>query len=418
MNTVLATALFTNDAVVFGILIVTLALIFITSASQHPFWQKFYKFVPSLLLCYFIPSVFNSLGLISGEESNLYFVASRFMLPASLVLLTLSIDLKGIMSLGPKAIIMFLTGSLGIIIGGPLSILIIHQISPDIVAGTGANAVWRGLSTIAGSWIGGGANQTAMYEVFKPSDELFSAMITVDVIVANIWMAFLLYGAGISESVDRWFKADASAITHLRKQIEDYRESIARIPKLKDLMTVCAVGFGVTALAHAGADVIAPWVKTSAPGLAKFSLTSPFFWIIVISTTGGLILSFTHARELEGVGASNIGSLLLYILVATIGMKMNILAIFHTPGLFLVGIIWMIIHVSIMLTVAKLIKAPFFFVAVGSQANIGGAASAPIVASAFNPALAPVGVLLAVLGYALGTYGAWLCAIIMQFVAT
>lgn len=418
MNTVLATALFTNDAVVFGILIVTLALIFITSASQHPFWQKFYKFVPSLLLCYFIPSVFNSLGLISGEESNLYFVASRFMLPASLVLLTLSIDLKGIMSLGPKAIIMFLTGSLGIIIGGPLSILIIHQISPDIVAGTGANAVWRGLSTIAGSWIGGGANQTAMYEVFKPSDELFSAMITVDVIVANIWMAFLLYGAGISESVDRWFKADASAITHLRKQIEDYRESIARIPKLKDLMTVCAVGFGVTALAHAGADVIAPWVKTSAPGLAKFSLTSPFFWIIVISTTGGLILSFTRARELEGVGASNIGSLLLYILVATIGMKMNILAIFHTPGLFLVGIIWMIIHVSIMLTVAKLIKAPFFFVAVGSQANIGGAASAPIVASAFNPALAPVGVLLAVLGYALGTYGAWLCAIIMQFVAT
>jgi len=418
MNLVLATALFTNDAVVFGILIVTLALIFITSASQHPFWQKFYKFIPSLLLCYFIPSVFNSLGLISGEESNLYFVASRFMLPASLVLLTLSIDLKGIMSLGPKAIIMFLTGSVGIIIGGPLSILIIHQISPDIVAGTGANAVWRGLSTIAGSWIGGGANQTAMYEVFKPSDELFSAMITVDVIVANIWMAFLLYGAGISESVDRWFKADASAITQLRKKIEDYRESIARIPKLKDLMTVCAVGFGVTALAHAGADVIAPWVQTSAPGLAKFSLTSPFFWIIVISTTGGLILSFTRARKLEGVGASNIGSLLLYILVATIGMKMNILAIFHTPGLFLVGIIWMIIHVSIMLTVAKLIKAPFFFVAVGSQANIGGAASAPIVASAFNPALAPVGVLLAVLGYALGTYGAWLCAIIMQFVAT
>ena len=120
-------------------------------------------------------------------------------------------------------------------------------------------------------------------------------------------------------------------------------------------------------------------------------------------------------RQYEGAGASTIGSIFLYILVATIGMKMNALAILDAPGIFLLGLIWMLIHVILLLIVAKIIRAPFFFVAVGSQANVGGAASAPVVASAFHPSLAPVGVLLAVLGYALGTYAAWLCGILMQF---
>ena len=130
-----------------------------------------------------------------------------------------------------------------------------------------------------------------------------------------------------------------------------------------------------------------------------------------------MALSFTKARELEGVGASRIGSVFIYILVATIGMKMNVMAVFDNPGLFIIGLIWMAIHAFILIAVAKIIKAPFFFLAVGSQANVGGAASAPVVASAFHPSLAPVGVLLAVLGYAIGTYGAWLCGILMQTVS-
>lgn len=415
---ILATPVFTNDAVVLGILLLILAAIFITSSSEKPFWQKFYTFVPSLLLCYFIPSIFNSLGLISGEESNLYFVASRYLLPASLVLLTLSIDFKGIISLGPKAIIMFLAGTFGIMIGGPIALIFISYIAPDIIGGTfGGEELWRGLSTIAGSWIGGGANQTAMFEVFNPSTELFSAMVTVDIIVANIWLAFLLYGAGISEKIDSWFKADATPITELRKKIENYKASIAKIPTLADLTTIVAVAFVVTAIGHLGGDAIAPWITENAPQLSQLSLNSAFFWIIVIATTGGLILSFTKARKLEGAGASKIGSLFLYILVATIGMQMDVLAIFENPGFFLIGLIWIIIHVIILFIVAKIINAPFFFIAVGSQANVGGAASAPIVASAFHPALAPVGVLLAVLGYALGTYAAYICALMMQFVS-
>ncbi len=410
-------AVFTNDAVVLGILIGVLALIFGTSKSDNPIFKGFYKYVPALLLCYFIPSILNSMGLISGENSKLYFIASRYLLPCSLVLLTLSIDLKGIMKLGSKALIMFLAGTAGIILGGPIAILIISYFSPETVGGVGPDAVWRGLTTIAGSWIGGGANQTAMKEVFGVSDTLFSAMITVDVVVANLWMAFLLFGAGISDKMDAWFKADSSAIKELRDNIETYKLANARIPSLTDMLMIMAVGFGVTAISHYGADTLAPWFQLNMPAMEQFSLTSGFFWIIVIATTLGLLLSFTKARKLEGAGASTFGSLFLYILVATIGMKMDIMAIFDNPGLFLVGIVWMLVHVTIMLGVGKLIKAPFFFIAVGSQANVGGAASAPVVAAAFHPSLAPVGVLLAVLGYALGTYGAWICGQLMRAVA-
>jgi uncharacterized membrane protein len=131
----------------------------------------------------------------------------------------------------------------------------------------------------------------------------------------------------------------------------------------------------------------------------------------------GLLLSFTKARNLEGAGASRWGSVFIYILVGTIGMKMDIKEAIQQPGLILVGAIWMLFHVLILLGVARWIKAPFFFVAVGSKANIGGAASAPVAAAAFHPSLAPVGVLLAVLGYALGTYGGWLTGLLMYLIS-
>ncbi|MCB0281866.1 MAG: DUF819 family protein [Calditrichae bacterium] len=409
--------LITNDAVVLGILLSILAIIFATSHSERPFWQKFYTFIPSVLLCYFIPSLFNSAGIISGQHSNLYFVASRYLLPTSLVLLTISVDIKAILRLGPKAIIMFLTATTGIIIGGPIAILVVSAFAPDIVGGHGPDAVWRGLTTIAGSWIGGGVNQTAMREVFEVSDELFSQVLPVDIMVGYLWMGVLLYGAGISTRIDRWLKADASVIEELRKKVEDYRASIAHVPTLRELTIIMALGFGLTGISHFFADIIAPWFQDNAPQLEKYSLTSNFFWIIIIATTAGLITSFTKARKMEGAGASTIGTLFLYVLVATIGMEMDLTAILQNPGLFFVGIIWILVHIILLLIVAKLIKAPFFFVAVGSQANIGGTASAPIVASAFHPALAPVGVLLSVLGYILGTYGAWLCGILMRAVA-
>ena len=409
-----------NDAIIFGLLVVILAVIFRTSTSSNPFFKKFYTYVPPLLLCYFIPGLLNwPLGLVSPEESNLYFVASRYLLPASLVLFCLSIDFKGILNLGPKALVMFFTATLGIVVGAPIALWISGGFFPEIREAVPGEEIWRGLSTIAGSWIGGGANQTAMKEIYNCSDSLFSSMIIIDVLVANVWMGFLLFGAGRYKRIDKMLKADNSSIEELKSRVENYRASIAKIPTSTDLFVILAIGFGATALSHLGADFISPLMGKHELVLAKYnlnSLTSRFFWLIVIATTLGLGLSFTRMKRYEGAGASNLGSIFIYILVATIGMKMNFLEAFNNLHYFIIGLIWMAVHVILLLAVAKMIKAPFFFVAVGSQANIGGAASAPIVASAFSTALAPVGVLLAVLGYALGTYGAIICTQLMQWV--
>jgi uncharacterized membrane protein len=455
--------LFTNDAIVLGMLMGLLGFIFYTSSLKVGPWVKFYKFIPSLLLCYFLPSVFTSLHIIAPfwhdlaaiaahlqslgitlpleysvqdlnagiaqlgltkedlnpfvKESKLYFVASRYFLPASLILLTLSISLKELAKLGFKPIAMFLTGTVGVIIGGPLAILMVSAIAPEVVGGAGPDAVWRGMTTIAGSWIGGGANQAAMFEVFEPSAKLYSIMITVDVIVAEIWMAFLLFGVGKSDQIDRWLNADSSSVTTLKNKMHEFSEKIARIPTMSDFIIILALALVPTAISHWMADGIAPYIGENMPFLKQFSLDSSFFWLIVLATTFGLIMSFTKLKNYEGAGASKIGGVFIYFLVATIGMKMNVMEIFDNPSLFLVGILWMAIHVGLMILVAKLIRAPFFFLAVGSKANIGGAASAPIIAAAFHPSLAPVGVILAVLGYALGTYGAYICGLLMQVVS-
>jgi uncharacterized membrane protein len=407
------TALITNDPAVFGLLAVTLGLIFWTSSRTSGGWARFYTYVPALLLCYFVPALYNSFGIIDGNASGLYPVARDYLLPTALVLLTLSIDFKGIVRLGPKAMIMFLVGTLGVMLGAVVAFVSFEAISPQTVAGD----TWRGMTTMAGSWIGGSANQAAMKEVFNVNDNLFGQFIAVDVIVANIWMAILLFLAGRAEAFDRWTGADTRAIDDMKRRIEAYHAEHSRLLSLPELMIMLAVGFGATGLAHGLGKPLADWIATAAPQLARYSLTSGFFWVVVFVTTIGLLLSFTRARQLEGAGASKIGSGALYILVATIGMHMDLGALLDRPRLFALGFAWIAVHALLMLAVAKMIRAPLFFVAVGSQANIGGAASAPVVASAFHPSLAPVGVLLAVLGYALGTYGAYLTGLMLQALA-
>ena len=416
------TPLISNDAVVFGILMLSLGFVFYTSSIKTGFWNKFYKIVPGLLMCYLLPAIFNSLGIISDSTSQLYFMASRYLLPAALVLMTLSIDLKAIFNLGPKALIMFFTGTAGIIIGGPLAILLISAVSPETVGGVGPDAVWRGLSTLAGSWIGGGANQAAMLEIYEYNPDLYGGMVLVDIVIANLWMAILLMGIGRNEQIDKWIKADDSAIVQLKNRVAAYTEKVKRIPTLPDLVIILSLAFGAVGIAHWGADGISSFFTShfevfndNKSPLASFA--SSFFWMITIATAIGIILSFTKFKQYEGAGASKIGSLFIYILVATIGMKMDLGMVFDNPGLIAVGLVWMGIHALLLIVVAKIIKAPYFFLAVGSQANVGGAASAPVVAAAFHPSLATVGVLLAVFGYVVGTYGAILCTILMQMAA-
>ncbi|MFT7158363.1 MAG: putative membrane protein, partial [Parvicella sp.] len=231
--------LFESDTIVFGVLMIVLGLIFFTSAKKTGIWSKFYKIVPALFMAYFIPALLTTFGVISpdwtsvavtGEaiehSSNLYYISSRYLLPAALVLMTLSIDLKAVFNLGPKALIMFLTGTAGIIIGGPIAVLLIGTFFPEAVGGDGADAVWRGLSTLAGSWIGGGANQTAMLEIYGYNQELYGGMVFVDIAVANIWMAVILIGIGKTAKIDKWLGADTSAIESLKEKMSTYAKKV------------------------------------------------------------------------------------------------------------------------------------------------------------------------------------------------
>ncbi len=407
-------ALVQNDAVVLGLLALILGFVFYTEGSEHPFWKKLYTYVPGLLLCYLLPSFLTSFGIVDPAVSRINSVASRYLLPATLVLLTISVDLKAILGLGHKALLLFLTGTVGVVLGGPLALLVVGTLSPESVGGVGPEAVWRGMSTLAGSWIGGSANQVAMKEVFAPSDRLFGQIVAVDIMWQSVWMALLLFLAGRSAGMDARTGADTSAIDELRRRVEAFHDEHARYLTTRDVIFIIAIGFGVMGISHALGEWIARWIAENAPVLERLSLTNSFFWIVALATTGGVLLSFTPVKGLEGAGASRIGTGMLYILVASIGLGMDVSAMITNPGLFAVGGVWMAFHATCLFTVAKLVKAPLFYMCVGSQANIGGAASAPVVASAFHPSLAPAGVLLAVLGYAVGTYAAWISGLLMQ----
>jgi uncharacterized membrane protein len=405
-------AIITNDIVVLGLIAATLGAVFWTSSL--PGWKKFYSFVPALLLCYFIPGVYNTVGLIDGEATRLYNpVASRVLLPAALVLLTLTIDIRGVMRLGPKLVLMYALASLTVMAGAVVAFLAMSFIHPPTMAGD----TWGGMAALAGSWIGGGANMLAMKEIFDVDETTFGQFVVVDVGVGYVWMAVLIFLAGRAKAIDARSGADTSALDELQERIASYQAQHDRVASLTDLMMIVGIALGVVGLAHALASPLAAWFAANVSWARQVSLHEPFVWIVVLSTLAGLGLSFTRARTLDGAGASKIGTLFLYYLIATIGMQMDLVALLDKPLLLLLGVIWISVHILLLWLAARLLHVPFFYFAIGSQSNIGGPASAPVVASAFHPALAPVGALLGALGYATGTVAAYVLGLILKSMA-
>lgn len=404
----------TNNTVIVGILMAILGLVFYTSNINNRFVKGFYDLIPPLLLCYFLPGLLNSFNIIDGANSPLTTIGSRYFLPACLILFILNLDTKEMWALRKRAGLMFITGTIGVLLGGPLAVWLTALFAPQVVGGIGPDEVWRGLGTLAGSWIGGSANQVALKEILQPSPTLFSSIIAVDVFVAYSWMALLLYGATKSKMMDKFFKADSRDVDELMVRLEKKAQENAKMPQTKDIIIMLSVAFAGTGLATFLAEPVAAYIEENHPQLETFSLTNTFFWIVLFATIISIVLSFTPARKLEDVGASKMGTALLYMLIVTIGMQMDILAILDNPGLFIVGILWILFHALLLLIVAKIFKIPFFYYAVGSMANIGGVASASVMSAAFHPSLISVGVILSVFGYAIGTYAGWLTAILMQ----
>ena len=408
------TALISNDIVILGLIAATLAAVFWSADSKWPPFRRLYAFVPPLLLCYLIPGLYNSFGLIDGTHSKLYNpVASRVLLPAALVLLTMSVDLKAILKLGPRLVLMYAAASLSVMLGAVLAFLLFHGVHPETVAGD----TWAGMAALAGSWIGGGANMLAMKEIFQVDATTFGQFAVVDVGVGYAWMAVLIYLAARAPAIDARSGADTAAIEDLKQRLAAFHAEHQRAASLTDLMLIVGIAFGAVGLAHALAAPLSAWLGENLAWAKTMGLAEPFVWVVAMSTAIGLGLSFTRARRLEGAGASSLGQLLLYVLIASIGMQMDIFALLDRPWLFLLGLAWIAIHIVLLWLLGRALRVPLFYFAIGSQSNIGGPASAPVVAAAFHPALAPVGALLGTLGYATGTGLAWLTGIMLRGLA-
>jgi len=366
--------------------------------AENTFMKAFFQRVPVLVFAYLVPSLLVMAGVIPAD-APIYGDIMRFVLPASLLLLTLSIDLKGIYRLGPKALIMFFSATAGIIIGGPIALMIFGDYLPD--------DIWKGFAALAGSWTGGGVNFVAVGVSVGASETLLGMMVIVDVVVAYTWTALLMFFASKYKHIDRMHGADNHMVEELRERVETFQKSTARISTTSDFMVLIGVAFAAAWLARQ----LGLWL----PPIG--GIFDSFAWMIVIVTAFGVILSFTPFRQYEGAGASKLGTLMLYMLIGVIGVKADFTKIAEYPMLIAAGATWLLVHIIVLYIVMRFTRAPLFFMAVGSQANVGGVASAPIVASAFHPALATVGVLLGVAGYVVGTYAGLLTAYLMQLIA-
>ena len=367
--------------------------------SGLPRLQPLFRVTPAIIYVYFLPALSTSLG-ITPSSSPAYEWMVRYLLPVSLLLLMVTVDLGAVLRLGKKALVMMLAGSVGIIIGGPVALALLGRLMPP--------DTWMGLAALSGGWIGGAPNMMAIKESVGTPDSLMGPIIVVDTVVAYSWMGLLLFLSAWQGKIDAWLRADTRAIDTLESRLA-VADAERRPMEIRDLAIIVALGFGAAA--------ICVWVGDKLPLLGDPTIISHTTWTVVLVTSLGLALSLTPVRRLEQVGASKTGYLALYLMLTAIGAQADLKKVVEVPIYLLVGVIWLGIHIFVLFMVARLVRAPLFFIATGSMANIGGVISAPVVASVYRRSLAPVGVLMGVSGYLIGIYGALLCAWLLSLVA-
>lgn len=381
-----AGALITDPTAIAGALTAIVAALFWISGVAR--LQRLFEVIPVVLLAYFLPTIATAVRLIP-PQSPAYDWITRYMLTLALFLLMVTVDLRSVVRLGPMALVMMLAGSAGIVIGAPVVLVLFGPaLPPD---------AWKGIAALSGSWIGGSANMVAVAESVGTPDALLGPMIIVDTVVGYGWMAVLLFFSTWQHHFDRWNRARTDALVEANRRLAD--ADAHRLPlDLRSTGLIVLGGFAAATLAVA--------IGQRLPELGDPKIISHTTWTVLLVVTVGLVLSFSPIRRLEERGASRIGYAALYLMMAAVGAQADLRAVLDAPVFLLAGVVWIAIHAGTLLLVARLIRAPLFFLATGSMANVGGTASAPVVASMYHPAMAPVGLLMAVLGYVVGTYAA------------
>ena len=391
------TALITDPMTLFGFLAALVALIF--WVSELPRFKRFFEFVPPVIFVYFVPMLTTTAG-ITPAESALYGWNSSYLLLFALFMLMVSVDLGSVLRLGPIALFMVFAGTLGIVVGGPISLLIFRDMLP-------ADA-WQGFAALSGSWIGGTANMLAIAEIVETSADAMGPVIVVDTVVGYGWMGVLIACVGLQAHWDRRIRARTDAVEETNRRLEAISRNRSPIT-LRDAVMMIGLGMACAVAARVAGN----WLPAVGGDRPMITGTT---WAVLIVVSGGLILSFTPLRQMETRGASHLGYTALYLLLAGIGARADLRAVLDAPVYLLAGVVWIAIHVAILLVAARLVRAPLFFVATGSMANIGGAASAPVVAGVYHRAMAPIGLLMAVAGYIVGFYAAMFCAWLLRIV--
>jgi uncharacterized membrane protein len=382
----------------FSILFLLSIVALVNGVSAHPRSKKFFKFIPSVFWIYFLPMVFSALGLVDSKNP-VFTILSSLLLPAALLLLLLSSDVKGILKCGRPALTMMFAGSLGIMVGTPLVFLLFKNlVGPQF---------WSGFGALSGSWIGGSANMIAVKESIGTPEPVFLPMVIVDTVVPYVWMGLLVGMAGLQPLFDKWNRADRSVIDEMA--FKSLSSPVAESQKLR-LGTIALIA-GVTV---AGV-VVSRFLARLLPEIKD--MISTYAWTIIIVSALGVLLSCTTVKKLENFGASKTGYFLLYLVLASIGARAGVVNVGPVLFLILAGFLIVFFHAGVLFLTARIIRAPLFLAAVASQANIGGVASAPIVASIYQPGLASIGLLLAICGNITGTYLGIITSQFCRFVA-
>jgi uncharacterized membrane protein len=390
-------ALLTEPMAVFAYLAAVIGVVFWLSGL--PRLKTLFEITPPVIYAYFIPTLSTTFGITPAASPTYDWMAAN-LLPFALLLLMITIDLGAIWRLGRTALLMLLAGTFGIVIGGPIVYMIFGGMLPP--------ESWKGLAALSGSWIGGTANMLAIQQSVGTPDSILGPIIVVDTVVGYGWMGVLLFLSGWQARFDRRIGARTEAIEETNARLAELNTK--RVPiDTRVLLMILGLGFAVT-VASVAAGARMPTIGTP-------TIIGSSTWAVLIVVTGGLLLSFTRVSRLEEAGASRVGYAALYMLLASIGAKADLRAVLDAPLFLAAGMVWMAIHIAVLLVAARLFRAPLFFFATGSMANVGGAASAPIVAGVYHPAMAPVGLLMAVGGYVLGIYAALACAWLLALVA-
>lgn len=380
-------ALISSPIGVLAVLIIVAAFFFLLAQVSG---AKLFNYLPPLLFIYATPVFLNNLDVIPSE-SVIYSGLSQFALPVFIVLMLIKVNVPAVVRVMGKGVLVMLMGTAGVVVGGVVAYLAVHNwLSDD---------AWKGFGTLAGSWIGGTANMLATKEMLGASEAQLGLAVIADNVVYVVWLPLLLMSRDFAEKFNKWARVPAERLEAMDAAAAAHVED-DKAPTMPQYLYLAATVFGVTAIGHALAPGVADWIASSSPTLAGvFSETTTR---ILLVTTLALVLSTTAASKLPNSTA--MGTALVYVFVAGMGARASVAGLAEAPAFVLGAFIWIFIHGLFCLAGAWIFRVDVHSVAIASAANIGAAASAPIVAAHHRPSLVPASILMALLGYALGNY--------------